>query len=73
MKVKCELELDMEDEAAARNIANSIKVDDDSFVLTEVIGNRILARMESDTIPSLIHTIEDYMACISIAEKSIKD
>ena len=73
MKVRCELELDMKDEEAAHNIASSIKVDDDSFVITEVIGNRILARMEADNIPSLLHTIEDYMACLSIAERSIKD
>ena len=71
MKITCKLELDMKDEATAHDIANSIKVDDDSFVITEVIGNRILARMESDTIPSLIHTIEDYMACLNIAEKSL--
>ena len=46
---------------------------DDNFVITEVISNRILARIEADNVPSLMHTIEDYMACISIAEKSLKD
>ena len=73
MKITCKLELDMKDEEAAHNIAGSIKVDDDSFVITEVIGKRILARMEANNVPSLMHTIEDYMACISIAEKSLKD
>ncbi len=73
MKVKCELELDMKDERAAHDIASSIKVDDDHFVITRIEGNKILASMEADNVPSLLHTIEDYMACINIAEKSIKD
>ncbi len=71
MEVTCTLEFEMESEEKARAVADSVKVDDENFVKTEVSGSRILATITAKDVSSLTHTIDDYMACISIAEKSL--
>ncbi len=71
MEVTCTLEFEMESEERARAIASSVKVDDENFVKTEVAGSIILATIRAKDVNSLTHTIDDYMACISIAEQSL--
>ena len=71
MEVTCTLEFEMESEEKARAVADSVKVDDENFVKTEVSGSTILATITAKDVNSLTHTVDDYMACISIAEKSL--
>lgn len=70
MNITCLLEFEFDSEELAMNIANSIKIDDGDFVDTKTEGNKISALISSETIPSLLHTLEDYLSCISVAEKS---
>ena len=73
MNISCTLEFEYPSGQVAENIAKSIKVDDENFVKTDVEGGTISAIIESNNIPSLLHTIEDYLACLSIAEKTVTD
>ena len=55
----------------AESIAKSIKVDNYIFVKTKTKDNKIMSEIESDSIPSMLHTIDDYLSCVGVAENII--
>lgn len=69
MRVRCKLELNYSDARFADIVYRSVKVDDERFVKSSLDGNKLIAEIESDSAGSLLHTLDDYLACISIAEK----
>ena len=71
MKVSCILEIDFDGKEKAVNVFKSIKVDDLSFVSSKIKNSKIEARIDADSISSLLHTIDDYLACLSVAEKIV--
>lgn len=72
MKVSCELVLDFKDEETAEKILQSIKVDDFDFVSSQISGKTLKSTIESKSVSSLLHTLDDYLACLSVAEKIVK-
>ena len=73
MEIRCILEFKMETEERAKAIAESVKVDDENYVKTDISGSTIIATIKAKDVGSLTHTVDDYTACISIAEKSLKE
>lgn len=71
MKVSCKLNLEFENKKKAKDILRSISVDDFDFVNSKVDGKNLNATLKSDSISSMIHTLDDYLACISVAEKVV--
>ena len=71
MQVKAKLKIDFEDQAKAEQILESIKVDDFDFVKSKVEKNTLIAEIESKSVSSMVHTLDDYLACISVASKVI--
>jgi len=43
-------------------------VDDGTFIVTTVSGKTLIAEVNSDTFLRLLHTLEDYLSCLSVAE-----
>ncbi len=72
MELTCTLNLEFDDEATASAIAGAVKIDDGDFVETVVDNNMVRATVKADKIPSLLHTLEDYLACINVAINSLK-
>jgi len=72
MKASCKLEIGMGDEKKVKTVLKSIKVDDFDFVKSKVEGNHLVAEIESDSVSSLLHTLDDYLACVSVAAKIIE-
>ncbi len=72
MKVSCKLEFSYESEEEAKAVLKAVEVDNEEFVKTSLEGKKLLSKVESDSIPSLIHTLDDYLACVSIAERVVK-
>ena len=70
MKIRCEIELEFKDEATAKNVCGAVKPDDEGYIESKVEGNRLIAIAESDSILGLRNTVDDYLACVSLAEKS---
>ena len=70
--VSCVLELDYVDEAEARAVRGAIVPDDAGFVRSRVEGSRLVAEMEAASPMSLLHTLEDYLACVAVAEKAAR-
>jgi tRNA threonylcarbamoyladenosine modification (KEOPS) complex Pcc1 subunit len=69
MKVNCSLKIEFENKLKGKNILESVKVDDFDFVKSELKDNFLIANIQSNSISSLIHTLDDYLACVSVAEK----
>jgi hypothetical protein len=61
------LEYDSGEKAAL--IEGSLKPDNEFFVKTRVKGNVVEAEAESNSIPSMIHTMDDFLSCLALTEK----
>jgi tRNA threonylcarbamoyladenosine modification (KEOPS) complex Pcc1 subunit len=72
MNISCDITLDYEDETQAKIVKKSLSVDDDTFVKSEIKGKQLKARIESKSISSFLHTLDDYLACVTVAENIIK-
>lgn len=71
MNISCNLSIEYNDSDKASKILQSIKVDDFDFVESKVQGKMLKADIQSKSVSSLIHTLDDYLACLSVAEKIV--
>lgn len=69
MKSKCKIEIDLKTNKNAKKLLKSVKVDDYSFVESKIKDSSLVATVEADSIESLLHTVDDYLSCVSVAEK----
>jgi tRNA threonylcarbamoyladenosine modification (KEOPS) complex Pcc1 subunit len=69
MRIQCTIELEFRDEDTARNVLGAVRPDDEGYIESRVEGNRLVAVAESDSILGLRNTVDDYLACVSLAEK----
>jgi tRNA threonylcarbamoyladenosine modification (KEOPS) complex Pcc1 subunit len=53
----------------AEHVHRSVELDNLGFVTTKLEGNMILAEIEAVSLNSLLHTLDDYLSCTSVAEK----
>jgi hypothetical protein len=72
VEVRCRLELNYVDEREAEKVLKAVAVDNEGFVAARREGSSIISEISSENILSLVQTIEDYLACVSIAEKTIR-
>lgn len=72
MKVQCTLELEFPDHSTASNISRAIELDNAGYVTSRVEGNVLHISAESEDLMSLRNTMDDVLACISVAQKSIE-
>ncbi len=73
MKVKCKLLIECESKREAMIINESLKVDNERYIFTRVKGNFIEAKAEAKEILSLLHTIDDFLSCLSVAKRTIEE
>ena len=71
MKIRCDLTIEYDNPRKAQTVLNSTKVDDFEFVKSKVNKNTLESTIESNSVSSLIHTLDDYMACLSVTEKIV--
>jgi Transcription factor Pcc1 len=72
MKAMCTLTLEFESAEKAQKVHRSLQADDEGFVCSKVTGRTLEAVVESSSIASLLHTLDDYLACVSIAADIVK-
>ncbi len=70
MKARATLTLRFPDSAIARTIAESVSLDDQEYVQTRRKGTTITATAEAEGALSLLRTLDDYLACVSVAERT---
>lgn len=71
MNVKCEVVIEFDKINKAEKILKAVEVDDFIFVKSRIQGKQLRAEIESKSISSLLHTLDDYLACVSVAEKIV--
>ena len=71
MKVSCDVVIEYDDAKKVETILRSIEVDNFDFVQSWADRKHLEAHIESTSVPSLLHTLDDYLACVSVAEKII--
>ena len=71
MDVSCEISIEFEDLKKAKNVLKSVNVDDFDFVKSKINNNKLEAEIKAKSISSLIHTLDDYLANISVAMKIV--
>jgi hypothetical protein len=67
MKALCTIELEFKTAEQAKKVLRSVQTDDEGFVSSSMKGKTLEAVMECATISSLLHTLDDYLACVSVA------
>ena len=71
MKIICKISIEYKDINEARKILKSVEVDNLNFADSQIVGKSIETHIENNSINSILHTIDDYLSCISVAEKVI--
>lgn len=71
MNISCALIFEYESSEKAKKVLRSVKVDDVDFVKSKLNGDKLEVFIKSKSVSSLIHTLDDYLACLSVAEKII--
>ncbi len=69
MKASCKIIIEYENFQKAKTVLGAIDVDNFDFVKSQIDGKRLEANIESSSVSSLLHTLDDYLACVSVADK----
>ena len=69
--VKCRLTLEFGSGEEAEKVHRSVEMDNLGYLESHVDGTSIVADIESDSLKSLLHTLDDFMACTSVAAKIV--
>jgi hypothetical protein len=71
MNVKCALSIEFETIASAKKVLRSVITDDQGFVKSRLNGCILEASIQGTSIASLLHTLDDYLACVSVAKEIV--
>ena len=72
MSVDCEIVLEYDDERDAVAVMEAISPDNAPYAEAEREGRKVTVRSRSDTCPQMLHTMEDLLACVKVAEETVK-
>lgn len=69
--VWCRLHLEFSTKEAAEKVHGSVSLDNEGYLRTWLEGNAIVAEMEAQSLYSLLHTLDDFLACAGVADRVI--
>ena len=72
MKARARITLTFEDPGTAEAVEASVSLDEDGYIRTARRGRTIAADANAESARSLLHTLDDYLACISVAERTVR-
>jgi len=70
MKSRATLTLTFPTPTAAKAVADSVSLEDQGYIRTRRQGAMIIATATAEAPMSLLHTLDDYLACVSVAERT---
>lgn len=71
--VTCSLVLEFRSNAEAEKVHRSVELDNDGYLESRVEGSDIVARIEADSLKSLLHTLDDFLACVGVADRIVTE
>jgi len=72
VSVDCEIVLEYDDEKDAIAVMEAISPDNAPYASAERDGRGVTIRSRSDTCPQMLHTLEDLLACLKVAEEAVR-
>lgn len=72
MAVETTIELDYGSEAEAIAVMGAIEPDNAPYAEAERRGNKLIIRSRSSTAGQMLHTMEDLLACVKVAEDTFR-
>jgi len=72
MDIHCEISLAYDTESQTQKIQKVVAIDDGSFISSTTMNNTLVANINSTSLPSFLHTLDDYLACVTVAENVLK-
>jgi len=63
--------LEFDSNEIAEKVHRSVELDNQGYIVTRVDGNLIHAEIEADSLNSLLHTLDDFLACTGVADKVV--
>ncbi len=72
MAVETIIELDYDSEAKAIAVMEAIAPDNAPYAEAERSGSRLTIRARSSTAGQMLHTMEDLLACVKVAEDAFQ-
>ena len=70
-KVTCKLHLEFGTPEEAEKVHRSVALDNQGFLTSGVEGRAIVAEIRADSLNSLLHTLDDFLACTGVAERIV--
>ena len=68
MNISCDISLTYETQTQARTIHQALSIDNDIYVKSKQEKNIVSSQIKSASISSFLHTLDDYLACVTVAE-----
>ena len=72
MAVETTIELDYGSEEEAIAVMEAIEPDNAPYAEAERYGSRLIIRARSSTAGQMLHTMEDLLACVKVAEDAFR-
>ncbi len=69
---ECRLEFTYRSPEEAEKVLMAVELENYPFVRAWLDGNAIISVTSAESLASLIHTLEDYLSCVSVAEKMLR-
>lgn len=69
--VECRLEFTYESPDLAQKVLSAVELENYPYVRAQIEGNQLISDASTDSLDSLIHTLEDYLSCIAVAESML--
>src|SRR6266568_1980838 len=73
MKARARIVLTFADMATAKAVAKSVSLDDEGYIRTTRRGRTITAVANADGTLRLLHTLDDYLSCLGVAERTARE
>lgn len=72
VRVRCRLEFRYPSPEAAEKVLQAVEQENAPYVEAHVDGAVLISEAEARSLESLVHTLEDYLANLSVAEKMLE-
>ncbi len=70
-RVNCSLVLEFRSGEEAEKVYRSVELDNDGYLDMRVEGNAVVATVRADSLKSLLHTLDDLLSCVGVADKIV--
>jgi hypothetical protein len=71
MNLRCTMSFEYGSEKEAKAVADALEPDNEGFVRTKIEGAVLSAVASADSVESLRHTLDDFLACVRVAEEAV--